>query len=246
MKKTLVVAMVSAMFLALPAWADVTEPMVRFLSTSPSVSLTVYHPFAPAGQTFPVGVVNVVVDLPDGEPEFQAQAYCIDLKQTSSFSDRPYGLHPLEIAPNDGGSVYSPMGVFKANAIRELWGEHGTEVVNGTTAAAFQAAIWEIIYENSNLPPVMNAWDLNSGNLSVSDAAVAAQANAWLASLDGQGELDQTLWALTNFTTDTTYQDLVFRLPGGDRPPVPEPLTVATVAMGLSGLGMYIRRRTIA
>jgi len=227
---------------AATSWADVSQPMVKFNNVSPGVNLTVYDPFYPAGTTFDVGVFNIFVDLPDNLGPFAARAFCLDLKQFTSTDWRPYAVNPLEVAPQDGGSPFQAMGVAKANAIRELWGEQYASVVNNATAAAFQSAIWEIIYEDQGA----NGWDLTTGNLRISDAAVAATANLWLSQVgDASQTLEGGLIALTSNVGPTKWQDFVYDT-GSDRPPVPEPLTVATVAMSIGSLGLYVRRRTQA
>ena len=48
------------------------------------------------------------------------------------------------------GQLGAPMGSFRAGLIQELFDNHYATAVNGTTAkaAAFQVAVWEIVYED--------------------------------------------------------------------------------------------------
>ena len=127
-------------------------------------------------------------------------AFCIDLKQTATSSVQPYDLTVLEAAPQDGGSVYSPMGSKKANAIRQLWGAHFSEI-NGVaaSAAAFQLAIWEIIFENAPGADPTNGWNLSSGNVSAQAGAAVDIANGYLATMFDEEVIPATdLFAVTS------------------------------------------------
>ncbi len=218
---------------------------LRYVTHGPSKSVNVVHPFATGGASYPVGLFTLKIVGLEGEPLQTIKGFCVDLRQTSSYAMQPYDVTALENAPQDGGSPYSPMGT-KADAIRELWGEHFADIgADNNAAAAFQMAIWEIIYEADGV-----TWDATSGDLRIGgagDTAVSSVANGWLDDInDGSTTMKTTLLAVTNVTTATKYQDFVFDAEGGDTPPVPEPITTASLFAGLSGLGVYMRRRTRA
>jgi len=189
-------------------------------------------------------VYNLKIDMLDGNAPVAYQSFCIDLKQLSSTSFQPYEVATLGTAPLDGGSPYSPMGDDKANAIRELWGEHFTEATTSAlNAAAFQTAIWEIIYENSNTDQTINAWDAATGRFKIISSTVSALANEWLGAIgDESRTLDTTLMAVVNHTTATKYQDYVISMEFGGFV-IPEPITLLSAVVGLCGLGAYVRRR---
>ena len=246
MKKALVVLGVAGLLLAMAVDAHATPVQVQYMGVGPKENLMVVHPFSTG--TYHVGQITIELDLLDGNGPQSMTAFCVDLKQTATGSVQPYDLTVLQAAPQDGGSVYSPMGSMKANAIRQLWGAHFSEI-NGVAAnaAAFQLAIWEIIYENAPGADPINGWTLSSGNVIAQAGAAVDIANGYLATMfDAEVTPAADLFAVTNMTGDETYQDFVVQIPGGYTPPVPEPVTVVTGFLGLCGLGSYVRRRTLA
>ena len=242
----LFVAVVSAMLLC-SSVAQAVQVDVRYVGLNPGLSTELENPIEAGAPMRGLGVYEIEVDLNDDKGPFSVRSFCIDLVQDVSAGWQPYDVTALHLAPVDGGSPYSPMGVPKANSIRELWGEHYAEVGNDPIkAAAFQAALWEIIYENDGVQ-TPNPWDLTSGRLAVPNSPlVSAQANAWLADVGDQVQtLNTTLLALTNYTTEDRFQDYVYD-PDGPGHEVPEPITVVSVMAGVCGLGAYLRKRTAA
>lgn len=80
-------------------------------------------------------------------------SFCIELNQhISTGGTYTYDVIDVENAPNPGQGtggpgVNGPMGLDRANQIRQLWGTHFAEIgSDNVKAAAFQLAIWEIIY----------------------------------------------------------------------------------------------------
>jgi hypothetical protein len=126
----------------------------------------------------------------------------------------------------------TPMGITKANYIRELWGRHfdftWTTGANTQLAEAFGACIWEIVYET-------DPWDVTSGTGFHATIEQAATANAWLSGLNG----DKAYFANNLAATSTLNgQDYIIQV--HDIIQVPEPATI-----GLLGLGslMLLRRK---
>lgn len=106
----------------------------------------------------------------------------------------------------------------KADLVRELWGRFFDPTwatgANKQYAEAFNACIWEIVYET-------DAWDVTSGaGFFATGIEQSATANDWLASLDGTGPLATNLYVLHD------GQDFLVQ--------VPEPATL--LILGLGGL----------
>lgn len=162
------------------------------------------------------------------------QAFCIELPQNTSSSFRTYSVKSLQDGPIGGVSV--PMSTSRANQMRELFGRFWSPTLNATSAAAFQACLWEIEYERQGLPLSLGNGSLVAGQ---SQPQMQAVANMWLSSLNGDlSWMDNTVRLISN----GTYQDFVFANRGLE--PVPEPVTVVAIATALGGLGLYVRKRT--
>jgi hypothetical protein len=122
------------------------------------------------------------------------------------------------------------------------------EALTGTTAAALQAAIWEIVSEPATLAPTAynldddgtGAFWLTGGN---GDGVTARQwANDWLRRLDADGSSTANYLALTSPshltpTGGAQDQDYLVRVVA-----VPVPEAILLGLLGLSAAGLGLRR----
>jgi PEP-CTERM motif len=148
--------------------------------------------------------------------------WCAELTQTFSFGDpQPYSVS-----------------IFTNTKLSQLFTEvGGSAAATSTTvsSAAFQLAIWEILFEGNTTNP----YSLSTGNFSATgDAAALDMANTWLADLD-QFQASTTLILLSNrshqdFITDTMPPGLL----------VPEPGSLPLLGVGILAVMIAVRRRT--
>jgi hypothetical protein len=119
--------------------------------------------------------------------------------------------------------------------LSRLFTGFANKIVTNLDSAAFQVAIWEIVYDDG--------LDLGSGDFQMSDTAgdagVQAIANGYLTEMSKY----QMSYDMSYFTADGS-QDLVTGDPnGGSLEPVPLPATGLLLIAGLGALGMAGRRK---
>ncbi len=184
-------------------------------------------------------------DLVDSAAPFDYKigSYCADLLQYAPGSYEYYDIYRPAEAPIGGGNT--PMGDDKALDLRRLFDRHLHKVVDHNTAAAFQACVWEIVYEDPS-----NSYDASYYNAGTRGEFYVQEswggpswtytANSWLGDL-GEDDPDIGLRVLAN----TSLQDFAVTIPGLGAEPIPEPLTVMGVFLGVAAGAGYVRRRRL-
>jgi hypothetical protein len=252
------VAAVTAILLLMAVAAQAGSVVGNFVNVNPGVN-TNYHVWwsndpahgNPAkDSSTQAGVYNFTIissDLPWLTTGDNMQAFCIDLNQYCNYNPNTWTIQPLTSAPVPYPNPPGTMTGAQATALQKLFGEGydlatsgSASTINGQSytaaqkAAAFQFAVWEIVWEDTSTYDV-TANDFRVSGYSNDDAW--ALANYWLGHLAGQ-ETPPVLALVSE-----TQQDQVILGKGKTPPPIPEPLTMAGLGLGLCGLVGYIRKR---
>ncbi len=167
-------------------------------------------------------------------------SFCIELSQ--QISSKPganqvtYNVVTLDNGSQPGigtggPGINGPLGTTKANQIRQLWGMFFADVNSNVTAAAFQIAIWEIIYGQWFTPFAHNI--PGDPQMAIDGAAAIALAGTWVSDVQTSDPAvyQNNLVALTN----PDVQDQVMML-------APAPGGLALAGIGLLTLLGYRRR----
>ena len=188
--------------------------------------------------------VNVQIDLAGsvndmsyggGAGEFKGtlngnsfKTYCLDLYESFYFNTTYTDYHLAALAP------------AKAFDIGRLITQYRGDVDTSLEAAAFQVALWEILYETSA------TYSLTGGAFmeTASNNGVRTLAQGWLSNLGSVSNVNVfKLESLGRYDNRQNWvkghQDFLVTTP------VPEPSTNALMVAGLLGIGFVVRRRTM-
>jgi hypothetical protein len=187
----------------------------EFVNATPSLQLTVQLlGDGQSGITTQVGKYNWDLEASGNNPVYTPtdpfSTFCIELTQhirtgndyiyevTSDIASAPQPGN-AQGSGNPGGTVNGGegMGSIRANMIQELADKFYADVgVDAVKAAAFQLALWEIIFEdqNGNPGPTPSPLSVTNGNgdFYIESSSTSAnnarnQANTWLSQLNGGG-----------------------------------------------------------
>lgn len=145
-------------------------------------------------------------------PEFSS--YCIDVYQSVAVNQS----YTFDVIDDELGF---PMDLARAEKLAKLWGGYADEATTNDNAAAFQLAVWNIVYDNDASVSAGTFKTTTAGNF-------VATADSWLSALETYEGPIANLAALTS----RTAQDQLVEMPLPPNVPVPLP------AAGWAGLAM--------
>ncbi len=192
--------------------------------------------FAVGSQTItltdPIRNGNVSAGAFNLNPPAGEIAYCIDLAQTISFGVL-YSDYTKSSLALDGGLTAAR----KGDIGRLFHGFYDASLLNSTNSAAFQLALWEIVFETDVSRDVDSTHGATRGvNYATSPntpGGVIATANAWLAGLGGFSS-DTT--GLFTYRSEWHQDQIVYHR-------TPEPPTWIILCAGLGLVALLMRRR---
>jgi hypothetical protein len=173
-------------------------------------------------------------------------AFCLEPLQQVSFANETYTLKGLSSGGTDLGTG---MGFQRAAMIQELFGRFYpdfSQSISQEQAAALQIATWEILREKVDSNCVVqnlsySDLDVNSGDIffNYSSNGVVSLAQTYLDELDGTGKKASYLRALTLAeSAGQPTQDLLVQI-------IPEPGTLVLVSIGIAGLAIFRRKKSV-
>jgi hypothetical protein len=178
------------------------------------------------------------------------ESFCVDLNEFVQLNRTyDYTIKTLETSPNPDPQSPAGMGADRADALRRLWGTYRAGAqTNDMRAAAFQMAIWEIVFEttpslNNPLPKL----DVTKGSLYMDTiGSVTGKSGASITLSSIATEANKYLYNVYN-SIGTSYEPnlVVLSMPNGQDQlvvmPVPAAACGGTALLGL--LAGFRRRR---
>lgn len=230
-------ALCIACFAAAPAAADTVD--VRFTGTGAGQNIQVAlngNPLGVFAGQLEHHLSNGTGDAADLNGDLTT--FCTDLFEYVTHSDKQYDLVDLADTPAP------PMGADKADAIADLYGYTGLNILSGSTgsslAAAFQIAVWEVVHDFDSAEGA-SSLDVEDGSFQASawgGGSLSGSVQAHLSNLFGAiganagGGSGLRLYGLKH----DGAQDQV----AATSIPLPAPAMLA--AAGLAGVGLTRRR----
>jgi hypothetical protein len=131
----------------------------------------------------------------EGAMQGEVPGFCFELQpiepgQRQTFNVRSLGAAKYAPSPYDDRVGLSEL---QARQLRELWGRYRHRVVDADSAAAFQLAVWELVYDDDR-----DVTDPAGRFFAEVGPALARRANGWLQSLDGTGPQARRLHVLNH------------------------------------------------
>lgn len=147
-------------------------------------------------------------------------AFCTELTEhIGGGGSYTYTVDTIENAP----TILGGMGAVKADQMRELFGRYYSPAFTfslpSTVAAAMQMCVWEISHEQTA------GLDVTAGSAQFvnDDPSAVTLANAYLATIDGTGPRDNTIYSLLA----DGVQDMI----------VPAPASIGLAGLGFLAIG---------
>jgi hypothetical protein len=175
-------------------------------------------------------------------PSVNFLTYCVEITQdvmlTNPATSYTFYTGSIDTAPTPGDMVPGGpgMGLPKSVLIQELWARHYGDVTDATSGAAFQVAIWDIVYDAD--------FNLGAGNFKASgNLNVTNLAATWLTDVNTNAT-PYTTPNLIGLKSDSAQDQITLGLPPVGAPPVtPLPSTAAGAALLLGGAMVARSRR---